>query len=87
MKHTQPKSNLWFISVATLGEAADFANWLRGQRKMFNDTMEFRDWLEAYKAFPLEIYFDGIHYKFKTRQEATFFLIGFEAAINAIRGA
>jgi len=78
---------MWFISVATLGEAADFTNWLRGKRKMFNDTMEFRDWLEAYEAFPLEIYLDGVHYIFKTRMEATFFLLGFEAALNAIRGA
>lgn len=76
------QSNLWFISMATMGDAVDFTNWLRGKRKMFNDTMEFRDWLEAYKAFPLEILLDGVHYTFKDRYAADLFLIGFEAALN-----
>jgi len=87
MKHIRPRSNLWFISVATLNEAGDFSNWLHGKRKMFNDTMEFRDWMEAYEAFPLEIYFDGVVFALKDRKEALFFLLGFEAAINAIQRA
>lgn len=74
-------SNLWFISIATLGEAQDFANWLEGKRKMFNDSMEFKEWLEAYKAFPLQIYLNGITYEFKDRNRADLFLMGFEAAL------
>ena len=75
-------SNLWFISIATFGEAVDFTNWLRGKRKIFNDTMEFREWMESYKSFPLEIFMDGIHYRFKDRYTADIFLLGFEAALN-----
>ena len=75
-------SNLWFISIATPGEAQDFTNWLDGKRKIFNDSMEFREWLETYRAFPLQIYMDGITYEFKDRSRANWFLMGFEAALN-----
>lgn len=75
-------SNLWFISITTLGDAQDFTNWLYGKRKIFNDSMEFREWLEAYRAFPLQIYLNGITYEFNDRNRADWFLMGFEAALN-----
>lgn len=51
-------------------------------RKIFNDTMEFKEWIEAYNAFPLQIYLDCVTYEFRDRNRADLFLMGFEAALN-----
>ena len=79
-------SNLWFISIDTRDDATDFSNWLDGKRKIFNDTMEFKEWFDAYNAFPLEILLDGVHYVFKERDDARMFIIGFNAAIHLNKG-
>ena len=76
-------SNMWFVTINSVDEATDFSNWLRGKLKRFNDSMGFTEWLSSYKAFPLEMYFDGVHYIFKDRKEASLFLYGFEAALRA----
>jgi hypothetical protein len=75
-------SNMWFICINTVDDATDFSEWLNGKLKRFNDTMEFTEWMNAYNAFPLDIYLDGVHYTFKCRNEATFFLCGFETAMR-----
>lgn len=73
-------SNLWFIHIATSNDQDDFSNWLNGKMVTCRDTIEFRDWLEAYKAFPLDIYLNGVLYHFRDRRDASFFLLGYEAA-------
>jgi len=75
-------SNLWFISIETIDDATDFTNWLEGKMVKCKDTMEFSDWLHAYKTFPLEILLDGTHYKFKDARSANIFHHGFEAAMR-----
>lgn len=77
-----PNSNMWFIVINTTEEVTDFSNWMQGKLRRFNDSMEFQEWLASYTAFPLEFYLDGIHYKFKDRNELAFFSYGFEAALK-----
>jgi len=84
VKLNTPNSNLWFIHIATANEHADFTNWLKGKLVRCNDSMEFQEWLAAYSAFPLEIYLDGVTYHFRTREEASFFLLGFEVAARLL---
>ena len=71
---------MWFVSIATMADALDFRNWLSGRRVECKDTMEFSEWLAAYNAFPLEFYLDGIVYRLKSREEASIFLIAWDAA-------
>lgn len=73
---------LWFISITTLKDAADFSNWLSGRRVECQDTMEFNEWLRAYNAFPLSFYLDGVVYSLATRQEANIWLNAWSAAMN-----
>ena len=73
---------MYFISIVTKKDCGDFTNWIEGKRKRFNDSMEFSEWIERYKEFPLQIYLDGVIYTFKERKEAAFWLAGFEAAVN-----
>jgi len=73
---------MWFVSIATLPDCADFTNWLNGKRKEFNDSMEFREWLDAYCALPVEFYLDGVIYNLSSRQEISAFLCGFDAALR-----
>jgi len=75
-------SNLYFIDIATLPLAKDFSNWLDGRRVECLDSMEFCDWLAAHQAFPLQIYMDGIVYKFLCRNDALYFQMGFDAAMR-----
>ena len=77
-----PNSNLWFITINTVDDALDFSNWLRGKQKMFKDTQGFREWLDAFRSFPLEILLNEVHYNFKDRKSADLFLLGFDAALN-----
>jgi hypothetical protein len=73
---------MWFISIATLTDASDFSNWLSGKRVECKDTMEFAEWMSAYTAFPLDFYLDGAVYRLNTREEASIFLIAWNAAMN-----
>jgi hypothetical protein len=73
---------MWFISITTLNDAADFSNWLSGRRVECKDTMEFHEWLAAYNAFPLIFYLDGVVYSLQTRGEASIWLNAWNAAMN-----
>lgn len=73
-------SNLWFIDISTVYSRIDFTNWLSGKIKNFDDSNGFQDWLVNYNTFPLEIFLNDVLYRFENKNEALFFLLGFEAA-------
>lgn len=77
-----PDPQMWFISIATLTDAADFSNWLSGRRVECKDSMEFNEWLAAYNAFPLTFYLDGVVYSLENRHDATIWLTAWNAAMN-----
>lgn len=77
-----PNPEMWFISISSLKDSSDFRHWLAGKRVECANSMQFAEWLTAYKAFPLEFYLDGVTYHFKTQEEVQLFQCGWEAAMR-----
>ena len=76
---------MYFIHIATMSDGKDFVGFLDGENKRaFNDSHEFHEWLAGQEIFPLSIYVDGATYEFGNKDELLFFRLGFETAIGLL---
>ncbi len=54
------------------------------QTKSFYELEQFTDWLMNNEDYPIEIWFNGITYKFGTDVDKLFFVIGMDAYRNSL---
>jgi hypothetical protein len=68
-----------FVHIATLSDAHDWIAELNSKRKVeLKDSVEFSEWLEGHRTFPVEFYLNGITYRFDNRLALDYFTIGFD---------
>jgi len=76
---------MYFVYIATMSDGENFVGWMKGEnRRAFNDSEEFQEWLEGRKVFPLEFYLEGVTYRFRNEDELEFFILGFETAMRLL---
>ena len=50
----------------------------------FEELEKFTDWLLHYELYPIEVYLNGITYKFLEEEDKLFFIVGMEAHCLAV---
>lgn len=78
-------NNLYFISIEDLPAADEFSTWLSERSRHFDNSLEFREWLAAYRAFPLSLYIGGTIFTFFSRDEAALWVSGFDTALSLLK--